>query len=125
MTGIAITAIICATLVLLCLIGRKDGKKMINRLLESSTLMILLLAAAVIVVSVLVLNCFQPTMDRIEWQEELYTVQRGDSLWAISGKYCPESVDRREWVDEIQVLNDIQGATIYPGQRLIVLAPVK
>lgn len=96
-----------------------------TKFFEGSALTVILLIA-LIVVSVLVLNyAFQPTMDGIEWREETYRVQAGDSLWAISAGYCPEGVDRREWVDEIRALNDLPDSMIHPGQTLIVLAPVK
>lgn len=99
---------------------------MINKILANNTLMVLLLAAVLIVASVLLLNwVFQPTMDAIEWRETTYRVQPGDSLWAISGEYCPDSVDRREWIDEVRALNGMTGSNIHPGQALTVLAPVK
>ena len=87
---------------------------------------VLILVAVLVIVSVLLLNhAFQPTMDGIEWQEETYIVRRGDSLWTISCSYCPDGVDCREWIDEIRALNGLSDSTIYPGQTLIVLAPVK
>jgi hypothetical protein len=96
-----------------------------TKFLESNALVVILLIALV-VVSVLVLNyAFQPTMDGIEWQETTYRVQSGDSLWAIAGEYCPDGVDRREWIDEIRALNDLPDSIIYEGQKLTVLAPVK
>jgi hypothetical protein len=98
---------------------------MINKILANNTLSVLILAAAVILVAVLLLSSFQSTMDGIEWEEEIYKVRAGDSLWTISGDYCPDSVDRREWIDEVQALNDLPDSNIHPGQKLIVLAPVK
>lgn len=98
---------------------------MINKILANNTLSVLILAAAVILVAVLLLSSFQSTMDGIEWEEEIYKVRAGDSLWAISGDYCPDSVDRREWIDEVQALNDLPDSNIHPGQKLIVLAPTK
>ena len=97
-----------------------------TKLLENNTLMVLLLAAVLVVVAVLLLNwSYQSTLDGIEWQEETYQVLSGDSLWSISGTYCPEEVDRREWIHEIQALNGLPDSTIQAGQVLIVLAPVK
>lgn len=97
-----------------------------TKILDNSPLMMLILGALIVVVSVLILNyAFQPTMDGIEWQEETYIVKSGDSLWAISRDYCPEGVDCREWINEIQALNDLPSSNIHPGQRLTVLAPVK
>lgn len=96
-----------------------------TKYLSNTTLTIVLLLALV-VISVLVLNhAFQSTMDRVEWQEETYRVKAGDSLWAISGDYCPDSVDRREWIDEIRALNGLDNSVVHPGQKLIVLAPTK
>lgn len=86
------------------------------------------------VLAVLVLLCvgilllgavFGSTMDGVEWQEEIYRVKSGDSLWKVSGLYCPDDVDRREWIAEVQELNDLEDSIIYPGQRLKVLAPVE
>lgn len=95
-----------------------------TKFLESNTITVILLVALV-VASVLVLNyALQPTMDGIEWREETYRVQAGDSLWAIAGDYCPEGVDRREWVDEIRALNGLPDSIIYPGQTLTVLVAV-
>ena len=96
---------------------------MINKALEHSTLTVVLMVLILVVVSVLLLNhVFQPTMDDIEWQEETYRVQAGDSLWAISADYCPDSVDRREWIEEVQTLNGMTDSKIHPGQKLTVLS---
>ncbi len=97
-----------------------------SKILEHSTLLTVLLAIVLVVASVLVLNwTFQPTMDGIEWQEDIHIVQTGDTLWAISGIYCPGSVDRNEYIEEIRALNGMTDSIIYPGQALTVLAPVK
>ena len=96
-----------------------------NKLLPNGAAPVVLLGLAIVVVCVLVLNfAFRSTMDGVEWVEDVYVVRSGDSLWSISGRFCPDGVDRREWVDEIQALNGMSDSIIYPGQRLIVLAPV-
>ena len=96
-----------------------------TRFFESNTSTAIILIIFV-VVSILALNyAFQSTLDRIDWQEETYRVQEGDSLWAISAAYCPAGVDRQEWIAEIRALNDLPDSIIHPGQALIVLAPVK
>lgn len=99
---------------------------MIKEILENDAIMMIVLAAALIGASILLLNwVFQPTMDGIDWREDVYTVEGGDSLWELSGKYCPDTVDRREWIDEVQALNGMQSSTIYAGQKIIILEPVK
>lgn len=96
---------------------------MTHKLLTNGTIAIVLLVVLV-VVSILLLNwSFQSTMDRWEWEEDQYVVENGDSLWAISGKYCPDNVDRWEWINEIQALNALDDCVIQPGQMLIVLTP--
>jgi LysM repeat protein len=48
----------------------------------------------------------------------LYRVQPGDTLWSIALAHV--GGDPREAVWEIQQLNGLEGATIVPGQRLLV-----
>lgn len=100
---------------------------MIGKILASDTLMILLLAGVLVVVSVWLLGwAFQSTMDGVEWQEWVHKVEEGDSLWSLSGDYCPKRVDRREWIQEVKALNGLRDSVIIPGQKLIVLvAPLK
>ena len=38
-----------------------------------------------------------------------YTVSPGETLWEIAEKYCPEDMDIREYIYEIEKLNDITG----------------
>lgn len=87
------------------------------------------LTAAIILI-VLLIGCFillaiaiQPTMNRIEWDEETYIVKSGDTLWEIADRYCPDIVDKREWIAEVKELNDLGSSTLHPGQMLTVLAP--
>lgn len=85
-----------------------------------------LLLLAVVVVCILVLSLAgRSTLDRVEWHEETYRVRSGDSLWTISRDYCPENVDRREWIEDVQSRNGLTSSDIYPGQRLTVLVPVE
>lgn len=95
-----------------------------TKFFESNTVTVILLIA-LIIASVLALNyAFQPTMDRLVWAETTYRVTAGDSLWMISADYCPDGVDRREWIEEVRALNDLSDSTIHPGQTLTVLVAV-
>lgn len=94
-----------------------------SKFLENHVGLALILGTVVLVGGIFALSwAFRPTMERFEWKETTYKVQAGDSLWAIASEYCPEGVDRREWIDEIRALNGLDDSMIHPGQRLTVLA---
>ena len=82
-------------------------------------LMLLLITCAFLVLSLE----SRSTMSRVEWREETYHVKSGDSLWIISREYCPNGVNRYEWIEAVQIRNGLTSSFIYPGQRLKVLVP--
>lgn len=49
-----------------------------------------------------------------------YVVSAGDTLWEIARAHATETLDLRSAVMTIQSLNGMDGATIYPGQVLLV-----
>ena len=93
--------------------------KLLNNPVIAVLILLVLITVAFLVLSLADFS----TMDRVAWQEETYRVKSGDSLWELSGVYCPDNVDRREWIDEVQSLNGLTSSFIYPGQRLTVLVP--
>ena len=78
---------------------------------------------ALLIILLMVLIAVQPTMNKIEWEEETYIVKSGDTLWRIADKYCPDIVDKREWIAEVQELNNLHSSVLHPGQSLKVLVP--
>lgn len=48
---------------------------------------------------------------------EQYEVQFGDSLSSITAKYCPEYIDSRKYLYDLQRLND-RKSNIYAGEVL-------
>lgn len=45
------------------------------------------------------------------------TVRQGDTLWNIAAQYRGET-EIREYIYQIKKLNNLDNATIYPGQKL-------
>lgn len=48
------------------------------------------------------------------------TVNNGQTLWGLAEEYAPQSQDLREWIYEVQQLNDLETATLFPGMQLTV-----
>ena len=51
--------------------------------------------------------------------EDTVIVRSGDTLWGIADMYCPEGMDKREYIRTIESDNDC-GANIRAGQVLTV-----
>lgn len=49
------------------------------------------------------------------------TVEEGDSLWSIAGKYMTEEYEStQEYINEVKQINNLTGSTIVTGTSLIV-----
>jgi LysM repeat protein len=59
----------------------------------------------------------QATASTTKVSFQYITVGAGDTLWSIAAKYAPNA-DRRDTVDAIITLNNLQTATLQPGQRI-------
>lgn len=94
---------------------------MIRKFLSNDGAVIACCLFVALVCVLLLSSAFGPSMGRYEWQEEIYTVQPGDSLWSISLEYCPAGVDRGEWIAEVRDLNRLKSDIIRPGDDLVVL----
>lgn len=49
-----------------------------------------------------------------------YVVSQGDTLWGIAKATAAQGSDLRHTVADIQTINGLGNATIYPGQVLLV-----
>lgn len=50
---------------------------------------------------------------------ESVTVHAGDTLWSIAGRYCPETIDKRDYIRDVCRRNGCN-ADLYPGDVLTV-----
>lgn len=78
-------------------------------------LLAVLILSSIILFAVGQLAKEQPALDKIE-----YKVERGDSLWSIASKYCPDDMKMWDYIDTIIDENGLLGKTIHPGQILLV-----
>lgn len=51
---------------------------------------------------------------------ETHIVDTGQSLWSIAKIFTPEHMDIREYVIEIQLLNQLDSNVLFQGQRLLL-----
>lgn len=47
-----------------------------------------------------------------------YTITKSDTLWTIAKQYTPNNKDIRQTIFDIEKLNNLKNATIYPGQEI-------
>lgn len=53
---------------------------------------------------------------------ETATVYAGDTLWDISGEYCPPEIRRSEWIYEVKKMNGITaGNPLSPGEIEVIV----
>lgn len=83
---------------------------------------ILPIILALIVSLGILAKCKTPTF---EWTRTLYLVNRGETLWSICHKYCPDKMDMQEYIYLIKQENNMMSSTIYAGDTLIILKEVK
>lgn len=91
-----------------------------------TTLVALPVAALVIAVGVIAVNggaAFAATDDTISTtaQFDYVTVRAGQSLWELAERLAP-SADPRDVIGQIVSLNQLDSASIAPGQRLAIPA---
>lgn len=78
-------------------------------------LRMLVLATAVLAVFLLLTSAGAGEPDQ---PTATHVVKAGETLWAIADSFAPEGSDLRRAVDAIIELNQLDGATIHPGQTL-------
>ena len=47
------------------------------------------------------------------------TVRSGDTLWSLAQRYAPNT-DPREWIDQVDTINNLGTAGVFAGERLAV-----
>ena len=80
---------------------------------------------AFLIIIILLAGAFRYA-DKPEMKVCTYTVQKGDTLWSLSRKYCPNEWDLRKWTWEVQKLNHLTtDEYLLPGAQIKILKKVK
>ena len=63
--------------------------------------------------------------DKPEMIEAAYTVKKGDTLWSIAERFCPNTMDKREYVWKVQKMNEFPDDTyLMPNIEIKILKEV-
>lgn len=81
---------------------------------------ILATVTMVFVVVLLVSLLATATVTNYQFREQTYVVISGDCLWDIASKYCPNGMDKWEYIEKVRDANGLMTYTIQPGQVLTV-----
>lgn len=57
---------------------------------------------------------------QIDYVQEEYVVQKGDTLWNIASEYASEHQDLREYIYQLKQVNNID-SSLKEGQTIIIL----
>lgn len=54
------------------------------------------------------------------FEEITYEIKTGDRLWDIADEYCPQSMNKWDYIYLIMERNKLDNSVIYPGECLVI-----
>ncbi len=96
------------------------GRRSEIRIKSRVRLIIFLLILALAVLSSVLLPLFNRGQAMEPARFKVYFVAEGDTLWAIAKQTLPDNTDIRDYISEIRQTNDMTGANIKAGQKLMI-----
>lgn len=78
----------------------------------------LLIIALTIIIATSIIGC---SGQDHSWTIEEYYVEPGDTLWGIARQYCPDDMDIREYIYEVEEYNNMPTSGLRAGQTIDVL----
>ena len=82
----------------------------------SKILIVITVVLAVITIAVRLTN----TTTVKDFDKIRVTVRQGETAWEIAKRYCPETVDVREYLDWVEAVNEIDAGHIEAGETYIL-----
>lgn len=83
-----------------------------------------LLVLTLIAATLMCVACSKHEED-VEWNTFEYTVYQGETLWEIAEEYCPEDMDKRDYIEEIKELNNMDTYALDAWQEITLLTTEK
>ena len=87
-------------------------------------LMTMLTMTAILATIILCISFHNDKEVRTEWEENrevsIIVISSGDDLWSIAENYKPSWMDPREYIYEVQKLNNMTQSCIYAGEQLLI-----
>lgn len=81
-------------------------------------------AIIILLIAMFIIPQIQKRNYRRSLHYEEVIVTQGDSLWKIGLEKCPEKMDIRDWIDDVNIHNKINN-DVYPSMELEVLTDEK
>jgi hypothetical protein len=78
----------------------------------------ILMLIIAIIVTVAFVSCHK---EDVEWNTFEYTVSPGETMWEIAEEYCPEGMDKREYIYKVEKINNINAGDLSVGQTVTLL----
>ncbi|MEO9140575.1 MAG: LysM peptidoglycan-binding domain-containing protein [Jatrophihabitans sp.] len=94
-----------------------DAGRVPVRLTRRGVLVVAVFVACLGAVLVWLAAASAPAVTTAPTGPAVVTVQPGDTLWSIAGRAAPDRDPRAE-VDHLRALNQLDGATLEPGQQI-------
>ncbi len=89
--------------------------KIVNKTKFIKSILILIFSIIFIIAVILRINEKQ-----IDYVQEKYVVQKGDTLWNIASEYASEHQDLKDYIYQLKQVNNI-ASSLEEGQSIIIL----
>ena len=74
----------------------------------------------ILVIGMCIFNNVSKSIKRAKAEYINHVVSTGETLWGIADKYSDDSIDTRDVIQDIKKINNLDDATIYCGDNLLV-----
>lgn len=96
-----------------------NSKRRRNKDRRAAMVVLVLLAALLLIVVVCLRESEKPGRD--DFVPVVRVIKAGDTAWQIADEYCPETLDKREYLGWCEQLNGVDMGYIRAGEQVVFL----